>query len=363
MLPLERKRYFYLGLFLLLMVTILSAGCGGFMHGYNTDKYKYQMLPASIGMGAERLEEEANLNRIVRDYVQKRRFPDYIYVETYKKFHLIYIKDDLFVTFDRTSVSIKNTKVTEWRIPDQALALISRSDQQRVLSARSGNYPKPPEKTPVPPEPKPAKVVRNIGTGFAISQNGHIITAYHVTEGANKIRIHLPGRGVFDAHIERSSPPTDLVLLRIDAQFSTYLTPVSTHSLSIGGRVFTIGYPAIDLLGGEPKFTEGSIAALSGPAGDATFMQVSVPVQPGNSGGPLVTERGELVGVVIGTADVVKFLTSAGSLPQNVNWAIKADYVRALLPQSGVAGSLSSREEAIKQTKLSVCLIEAIKEP
>jgi S1-C subfamily serine protease len=321
------------------------------------------MLPASVGRGAERLEMEITTNRIVRGYVQNRRFPDYIYVVSVRKFYLIYIKDDLFVTFNRTSISLKSTNITEEPIPNAMLALVSWSDQQHVFSARSRHYTKPSEGTATPSEPKVTMVKRNIGTGFAVSPTGLILTAYHVAEGASNIKVHLLGRGVFEARIERSSPSTDLLLLRIDAQVSTYLTPISTHSLSVGERVFTIGYPAINLLGEEPKFTEGSIAALSGPGGDAMFMQISVPVQPGNSGGPLVTERGELAGVVIASADVVKFLTSTGSLPQNVSWAIKADYVRALLPQSGVANIFSSREEAIKQTKRSVCLIEAIMGP
>ncbi len=362
MLLLKRKDSSYSGMFLLLTLSILSSGCTAFRTGYTTQEYAYQMLPASFGKGAERLEMETKINSLVRDYVQKKRFPDYIYVVTQRKFHLIYLRDDLFVTFDRTSVSPKSRTVSEENIPDQMLALVSPSDQQRVLSKRSQYHARPSDRPVAPSVPNVAVVKRNIGTGFAVSPNGLVLTAYHVAEGATKIKVHLSGRGVFDAHVERSSPSTDLVLLRIDAQFSKYLTPISTHSLSIGGRVFTIGYPVINILGEEPKFTEGSIAALSGPAGDATFMQISVPVQPGNSGGPLVTERGELIGVVIGTADVIKFLTSAGSLPQNVSWAVKSDYVRALLPQAGVVNILS-REEAIKQTKLCVCLIEAIKEP
>lgn len=362
MLPLQRKGSFYSVWFLLLAVIILSAGCAGWMHGSTTREYAGQMLPASIGRGAKRLEIEVNFNPIIRGFVQSRRTPDYIYVVSDHKTQLIYIENDLLVTFTRGFLP-ENTYMTEEPIPNAMLTLVSRSDQQRVLSARSRYYPKPSEETATPSEPKATKVKRNIGTGFAVSPNGLILTAYHVAESASDIKVHLSGRGVFEAQIERSSPSTDLLLLRIDAQVSTYLTPISTHSLSIGERVFTIGYPAINLLGEEPKFTEGSIAALSGPGGDAMLVQISVPIQPGNSGGPLVTERGELVGVVIASADVVKFLTSTGSLPQNVSWAIKADYVRALLPQSGVANIFSSREEAIRQTKRSVCLIEAIKEP
>jgi S1-C subfamily serine protease len=354
MLPRKKKRGFYVYATLFITILILTAGCSAFRHGYTTQEYAHQMLPASVGRGAERLEMEVKFSSVIRGYVQNRRFPDYIYVASNKKLHLIYIKDDLFVTFNRTRTSIKSTIITEENIPDAMLALVSWSDQQRVLSARSGHYPE---------SVKGSGPKRKIGTGFAVSPDGLILTAHHIIAHAVSIRVHLSGDRVFEARVERSSPSTDLVLLRIDAQTPVYLIPAFTHSLLIGKRVFTIGYPVVGLLGEEPKFSEGSIASLSGPSGDAMFMQISVPVQPGNSGGPLVTERGELVGIVVASADVVAFITATGSLPQNVNWAVKADYARALLSSPGSPNAFSSREEAIKHVRRSVCLIEVITGP
>jgi S1-C subfamily serine protease len=369
MVPVKRKRCFYSSWFLLLTIIILSAACAGWRHDSATIEYVGQMLPASTGRGATLLEIEINYNRGIRSFVQNYGIPDYIYIVSNFKTQLIYIEKDLILTFTEGGIIYEP-------IPSAVLALVSSSDRQRVLSARIENpkpsYAKKPGAiTPhgpqtstevTPREEKTTNVARSIGTGFAVSPNGLVLTAYHVAEGASSIKVHLFGGDVFQARIERSSPTTDLLLLRLDTKFSAYLTPISTHSLSIGEHVFTIGYPAIDLLGEEPKFTEGSIAALSGPGGDAMFIQISVPVQPGNSGGPLVTERGDLVGVVIGSANVLNFLKKTGTLPQNVSWAIKADYVCALLPPLTTAKISSSREEAINQTKLSVCVIEAIKD-
>ena len=86
MLPLKRKRCSYSSWFLLLTVIIVSAGCSAFMHGYTTQEYANQMLPASVGKGAKRLEMEVNFNKPIRDLVQNRGTPDYIYVVSNKKY-------------------------------------------------------------------------------------------------------------------------------------------------------------------------------------------------------------------------------------------------------------------------------------
>ena len=86
------------------------------------------------------------------------------------------------------------------------------------------------------------------------------------------------------------------------------------------------------ILGKEVKYTDGSISSLSGLQGDATFFQINVPIQPGNSGGPLVNADGDVVGVVTATAAVEAFYKSVGAMPQNVNWAVKGAYASLLLP-------------------------------
>jgi len=120
-----------------------------------------------------------------------------------------------------------------------------------------------------------------------------------------------------------------------------------------------MGYPVADVMGQEPKFTEGSVSALSGIGGEAALLQISVPIQPGNSGGPLVNERGEVVGVVTSTAAVRTFFAVTGTLPQNVNWAVKADYARLMFNAPGVKSLAVSREQAIQWTRGAICLVEA----
>jgi S1-C subfamily serine protease len=128
-----------------------------------------------------------------------------------------------------------------------------------------------------------------------------------------------------------------------------------------GDRVFTIGYGAPNYLGvNEPRFTEGSISALSGPNADDAWMQITIPIQPGNSGGPVVNEAGQVVGIIAATAVTEDFLRAEGTLPQNVNWAVKADYAAPLLPPQPPSPA-RTRAQAIALARDSICLIIALR--
>jgi len=150
---------------------------------------------------------------------------------------------------------------------------------------------------------------------------------------------------------------TDLALLRIPYQTKNYLTFANPGSADIGDQVFTLGYPVSDILGKEVKYTDGSISFLSGLQGNATFFQISVPVQPGNSGGSLVNQDGNVVGVVTAVAAVEAFHKATGSLPQNVNWAVKGAYASLLLPPD-IQRKKRSTKDPITNTKWSVVFIE-----
>jgi S1-C subfamily serine protease len=99
----------------------------------------------------------------------------------------------------------------------------------------------------------------------------------------------------------------------------------------LGASVFTIGFPNAVVQGLEPKLTRGEISSLAGIADDPRAFQISVPVQPGNSGGALVNLRGNVVGVVVERLNDFRALSASGSLPQNVNYAIKSSYALGLL--------------------------------
>ncbi len=121
-----------------------------------------------------------------------------------------------------------------------------------------------------------------------------------------------------------------MALLKIEYA-SQSLSLVRAAELEKGAEVFTLGYPQIGIQGQEQKATFGRINALSGFQGDFRFIQVDVPVQPGNSGGPLIDSSGQVVGVITSTLNVLATLKISGSLPQNVNYAIKADYAAPLI--------------------------------
>jgi S1-C subfamily serine protease len=97
------------------------------------------------------------------------------------------------------------------------------------------------------------------------------------------------------------------------------------------GTVATVGFPNIGLQGFAPKLAKGEIASLSGAGDDARYFQISVPVQPGNSGGALVDERGNVVGVVSAKLSARAALAASGSLPENVNYAVKSSFLLGFL--------------------------------
>jgi S1-C subfamily serine protease len=109
------------------------------------------------------------------------------------------------------------------------------------------------------------------------------------------------------------------------------LSTSSSRSAHLGGTVATIGFPDPSLQGFSPKLAKGEIASLSGAGDDPRYFQISVPVQPGNSGGALVDERGNVIGIVSAKLDASAALAMSGSLPENVNYAVKSSFLLSFL--------------------------------
>ena len=197
-----------------------------------------------------------------------------------------------------------------------------------------------------------------MGSGFFVGPNGFILTSAHVVEDAEKIAVRLQNGLVLDATVDRLSSATDLALLKVDYLTQDYLSLDFSDNVSIGDDVFTVGFPTTQLLGLDPKYSNGTVSSLSGLKGDATFFQVSVPIQPGNSGGPLVSKKsGRVVGIITSTAAVENFYRATGALPQNVNWAVKAEYAIPLKPS--LRPDIGDDEGAdIQRARRSVVLIE-----
>ena len=202
------------------------------------------------------------------------------------------------------------------------------------------------------------------GTGFAVSAEGHVFTAFHVVRDATEIRVKFGDEDWIPAIVHKYCLWNNVAVLKLDQSIPNYLSFANPGTVQNGQKVFALGYPAISLSGDEARYTEGIISSLSGYKNEATWMQISVPVQPGNSGGPLVDVSGNVVGLITDKAYVERFYSEIGTLPENINWALKADYIIPLLP-SGYRNKPDIEGEDIANpidvVKQAICLIEAKK--
>ena len=140
----------------------------------------------------------------------------------------------------------------------------------------------------------------------------------------------LASTGLFSAKVVKVDAANDLALLKAEGRFAA-LPVAASRAVKLGGTVVTVGFPNIGLQGFAPKLAKGEIASLSGAGDDARYFQISVPVPPGNSGGALVDERGNVVGVVSAKLSASAALQATGALPENVNYAVKSSYLLSFL--------------------------------
>jgi len=163
------------------------------------------------------------------------------------------------------------------------------------------------------------------GTGFFITEDGYLITNEHVVGDGAQLRL-VTAAGIIPAKVVRVDAANDLALLKAEGKFAAL--PVATsRTVKLGGTVATVGFPNIGLQGFAPKFARGEIGSLAGPR----YFQISVPVQPGNSGGALVDEHGNVVGVVTAKLSAKAALLTSGQLPENVNYAVKSSFLLGFL--------------------------------
>jgi S1-C subfamily serine protease len=209
------------------------------------------------------------------------------------------------------------------------------------------------------PAPAPAHAPRLLGsaTGFAISPLGYIATARHFTIEAQKYQVQLPG-GPVEAELVRDDAENDLAILKLKQPLPGALAIRASSSVRLGESVATLGYPRITVQGMEPKFGRGDISSLSGMRDDPSQFQISVPVQPGNSGGPLVDLSGQVVGVIVSRL-------TAGQA-QTVNYAVKSDHLLKLMEaipelrpaaHGAAAGEPRKLEDMIADLRRSVFLL------
>ena len=167
------------------------------------------------------------------------------------------------------------------------------------------------------------------GTGFFITDDGYIVSNWHVVRGAATINVFV-GDDMVRAKVVEKDIPGDLALLKV-SRIGKPLALGNSVTARVGEDVFALGFPQASVQGDEIKFTTGIISSLKGMNDDVAHFQVSVPLQPGNSGGPLLDGEGRVVGVVDSKLADVPAILTGGSVPQNVCYAIKSSRIQNLL--------------------------------
>lgn len=170
------------------------------------------------------------------------------------------------------------------------------------------------------------------GSGFFLNPKGYIATNYHVVEGTTALQANFTRNGKtesYPATVVVTDPQNDLAIIKIDEKSfdgnSALPYGLMTRTKDTGSEVFAMGYPMADVMGSEVKFTDGKISSKSGIGGDVRVYQISVPIQPGNSGGPLFDMGGNVVGITSSGLNRDYFKS------ENVNYAIKASYLKNLM--------------------------------
>ena len=238
------------------------------------------------------------------------------YVEAYKWY-------DLAAAQGQTNAILDRDIIVESMTPEQ-IAEGTTSSPLRLFLERKRQVQIPIQIHRLPPI-TPAVT----GTGFFITDDGYLISNYHVVKDATKVRL-LTSAGLIDAKVVQVDAANDLALLKADGRFAP-LPIAASRTVNLGGTVATVGFPDIGLQGFAPKLAKGEIASLSGAGDDPRYFQISVPVQPGNSGGALVDERGNVIGIVSAKLDASAALAASGALPENVNYAVKSSLLLSFL--------------------------------
>jgi S1-C subfamily serine protease len=226
--------------------------------------------------------------------------------------------------------------------------------------------PATPPTAPAVPDGRKPEDKSSLGTGFFVSSEGHIVTNSHVVKDCNSVQVTFGLAPKMAGRIMAHDAANDLALIKIEMHPTAFASLRS--GVRLGEGVAAFGFPLAGLLATSGNFTLGNVTAVAGLGDDTRILQISAPVQPGNSGGPLLDYSGNVVGVVEGKLNAITVFTVTNDLAQNVNFAIKANVVTNFLDANSVAftsGSLGSTalqpSEIAERAKSLAVMIECNK--
>src|SRR4029079_1930262 len=200
---------------------------------------------------------------------------------------------------------------------------------------------------------KPAPGRGSSGSGIIVSREGTVLTNRHVVQQCTGYEVIDDADRKLKATLQAVDETRDLALLKTEegfrnvAPFRRDLTP------KLGEAVTVVGYPLAGVLGTKPTVGFGHVRSTVGMRGDTKEMQISVPIQRGNSGGPVLDHSGNVIGVVVSKLDALKLAQSTGDLAQNVNFAIRGEFVRDFLQANRIGIHFESGSAALPNTEIA----------
>lgn len=189
-----------------------------------------------------------------------------------------------------------------------------------------------------------------VGTAFYISSTGELLTNNHVVAGCKELKIPLDNAS---AKLFVADKANDLAVLKQETTGKNFLK-LSKDGAKQGEEIFVFGYPLDGYLPTSGNITTGIVSALAGPSNNTSLFQITAPIQPGNSGGPVLDKKGNVVGVVVGKADAIKVARVTGDIPQNVNFAISDKTATSFMDVNNVSYQTSSRWMAFSKDSISI---------
>jgi S1-C subfamily serine protease len=215
-------------------------------------------------------------------------------------------------------------------------------------AAAAGTIAAPPQPPALPPRPRET----GSGSGVVLTEAGHVLTADHVIETCRTVRVAQVGEPPVDAAVVGRDSRNDLAVLRARTTFAA-TAALRIDAARNGEPVVAFGFPLGGLLASTGNVTFGNVSALVGLRDDSSMLQVSAPVQPGNSGGPLLDAGGLIIGIVQSKLDALTVARRHGDIPQNVNFAMKASVALGFLQAYGVEPRLERRGPDLPQADVT----------
>ena len=180
------------------------------------------------------------------------------------------------------------------------------------------------------------------GTGFVVA-DGKVMTNNHVVDECGRMVVRNAAGTRYNAHVDNVDRRRDLAVMTVPAAVGPPLTFRESPPIQRGEVVVTYGFPLSGLLSSGPTLTTGDVSALAGLRDNPINLQISAPVQPGNSGGPLLDSQANVIGVVVSKLNAARIAEmTGGDIPQNVNFAVKGTEALSFLRANGVQPATAS---------------------